>query len=165
MKFRNSAASLALAVVAVLGVAGPAAAGDQVPFHGRFEGDLTRTPIDQRFFLDEFDTAGNATRLGRFELLITATVDPVTRTATGTFEFVAANGDRLVADFVGRSQPTGTPGVILLTEVAVIDPDLSTGRFAGATGGFTSERLFDLVNFTTVGSFEGTISSRGARKR
>src|SRR4051812_31828381 len=45
MKYRSSAASLALAVVAVLGLAGPAAAQHQVPFHGVFEGDYTVTPI------------------------------------------------------------------------------------------------------------------------
>jgi hypothetical protein len=37
-----------------------------------------------------------------------------------------------------------------------------TGRFAGATGSFTTERLFDTVTLTTTGSFEGTISSPGA---
>jgi hypothetical protein len=32
-----------------------------------------------------------------------------------------------------------------------------TGRFAGATGSFICERLFDTIAGTTAGSFEGTI--------
>ena len=46
MKRYSSAASLALAVLAVLGLAGPAAAGEQVPFKGSLEGDVTITPLD-----------------------------------------------------------------------------------------------------------------------
>ena len=49
MKRHSSAASLALAVLAVLGLAGPAAAGDQVPFKGRLEGDVTVTPLAPPF--------------------------------------------------------------------------------------------------------------------
>src|SRR5881227_204832 len=41
MKRYSSAAGLALAVVAVLGLTGPAAAGDQVPFKGHLGGDVT----------------------------------------------------------------------------------------------------------------------------
>ena len=40
-----------------------------------------------------------------------------------------------------------------------------TGRFAGATGEFTVERLVDTATGETEGSFEGTISSPGAGKR
>ena len=39
-----------------------------------------------------------------------------------------------------------------------------TGRFAGATGSFTCERLYDTIEGTTTGSFEGTISTVGAGK-
>ena len=45
MKRYSSAAGLALAVVAVLGLAGPVAAGEQVPFKGSFEGVVTITPL------------------------------------------------------------------------------------------------------------------------
>ena len=90
-------------------------------------------------------------------------MNTTTRTATGTYEFTAANGDTLTADVVGRAMPTGTPGVLAIVEVATITG--GTGRFAGATGSFTVERLYDTVNLTTTGSFEGTISVSGAGKR
>src|SRR6266849_6035819 len=37
--------ALALAAFAVLGLAGPGAAGEDVPFKGRLEGDVTITPL------------------------------------------------------------------------------------------------------------------------
>jgi hypothetical protein len=87
-------------------------------------------------------------------------VNRATRTATGSYEFTAANGDTLTADFTGTATPTLIPGVLYIVEMAIIKG--GTGRFAGATGSFTCERLFDTVALTTVGSFEGTISSPGA---
>jgi hypothetical protein len=103
---------------------------------------------------------GNATHLGKFALAIPHRVNRVTRTAIGSYHFTAANGDTLSADFTGQSMPTPTLGVIAIVETATITG--GTGRFAGATGGFTSERLYDTLIGTTTGSFNGTISSLGA---
>jgi hypothetical protein len=158
----RTATRLTFALLALLALAGPAAAGEQVPFHGKIEGTLQRTPLDPPVVQDEFSVSGKASHLGRFDLLITAIVNTATRSASGTYEFVAANGDTVTATFVGASAPTATPGVILITETAVITG--GTGRFENATGSFVCQRLFDTVNFTTVGSFDGTISSPGANK-
>ena len=49
MKRYSSAASLALAGLAVLGLAGPVAAGEQVPFKGSLEGEVTVTPLTPPF--------------------------------------------------------------------------------------------------------------------
>ena len=83
-----------------------------------------------------------------------------TRTAIGTYEFTAANGDMLFAEFTGHATPTATPGVLYIEETATITG--GTGRFAGATGSFTTERWYDTIAGTTFGSFEGTISSPGS---
>jgi hypothetical protein len=162
MKHHKFAAGFALAGLIILGTAGPISAGEQVPFKGSAEGDLTRTPLEAPFVFDEFFMSGNSTQLGQFDLLIEATVNTATRTATGNYLFVAANGDMLTATFTGSSMPTATPGVILITEVATIDPGSGTGRFAGATGNFSCERLFDTARFITIGTINGTISSPGA---
>ena len=45
MKRYSSAASLALAVLVILGLTAPVAAGEQVPFKGSLEGDVTITPL------------------------------------------------------------------------------------------------------------------------
>ena len=149
------AASLTLAV-AVMGLAGPVAAGEQVPFRGRLEGDVTVTPLEPPYVQVDVDATGNATHLGRFALAIPHIVNRANMTATGSYQFVAANGDRLTADFTGQASLTETPGVLAIVETATITG--GTGRFAGATGGFICERLFDTVIGTTNGSFNGTIS-------
>jgi hypothetical protein len=154
---------LALVVVVVAGLAGPASAGEALPFKGSFEGlHVSRTPLAPPRFFDVFEVAGQATHLGQFELVIEAVADFGTRpvTGAGTMTFTAANGDVLVADFTGSSSLV-VPGLVLITEHAVIDPDCSTGRFAGATGTFTLQRLADAatgVTGVTEGSFDGTIS-------
>jgi len=83
-------------------------------------------------------------------------VNPATRTAIGSYEFTAANGDKVYAEFTGIATPTATPGVLYIEDTATITG--GTGRFAGATGSFTGERLYDTVAGTTIGFFEGTIS-------
>jgi hypothetical protein len=162
MKRYSFAASLALAVLAVLGLAGPAAAGEQVPFKGSLEGDVTIAPLTPPFVSVDVDAMGNATQLGEFTLDIPHVVNRANGTAVGSYEFTAANGDALFADFTGKSTPTATPGVLYIVEVATITG--GTGRFAGASGGFTCERFFDTNTDETFGSFEGTIS-RGKGKK
>jgi hypothetical protein len=157
MKRFSSAAGLALVLTSVLGLACPVAAGDQVPFKGRLEGDVTRV-IDPPRVLVDVDATGNATLLGRFTLDIPHVVNPAFGTAYGCYQFTAANGDTVYAEFTGLAMPTETPGVLYIVETATITG--GTGRFAGATGSFIAERWFDMVAGTTIGSFEGTISSR-----
>ena len=106
------------------------------------------------------EATGHATHLGLFTLDIPHVVNRANRTAIGTYEFTAANGDKVFADFTGLATPTATPGVLYIEEIGTITG--GTGRFAGATGTFTSERWFDTINLTTTGDFEGTISSPGA---
>ena len=62
-------------------------------------------------------------------------VNTMTRIATGTYEFTAANGDTLVATFTGQASLL-SPGVLSVLDTAAI-----------------------------TGSFEGTIFSSGASKR
>jgi hypothetical protein len=160
-KHLNSAANLALAVLTVLGLAAAAPATEEVPFKGSLDGDVTITGVPPILSV-LVDASGEATQLGEFTLTIPHTVDRTTRTATGSYHFTAANGDTLSADFTGHSTPTSTPGVLSIVETATITG--GTGRFAGATGSFVAERLFDTIAGTTTGSFNGTISSTGSGK-
>ena len=158
MRRYSCAASLALALLAVPGFTGPAAAQEQVPFLGSLDGAATVTgapPIVSVLVIAK----GNATQLGQFALAIPHMVDLRTMTATGSYQFTAANGDRLIATFKGQGKTTPTPGVIAIVETASITG--GTGRFTGATGGFTCQRLFNRVTGKTTGSFQGTISVPG----
>jgi hypothetical protein len=146
-----------------VGPAGELAAAVMLPFKGSLEGrHISRTPLDPPFVFDRFEAEGQATRLGRFELVIEATVNFAARpvTGAGTYTFTAANGDQLVAGHTGSSALV-RPGSVLITEHATIDPTRSTGRFAGAEGTFTVERLADAatgVGGLTLGTIEGMIS-------
>jgi len=157
MKRYSSAASLGLAVLAVLGIAG-AAAAQPAPFLGRLDGVATITGVPPIVSV-VVNATGNATQLGQFTLAIPHTVDLRTMTATGSYQFTAANGDRLIAIFKGQGKKTPTPGVIAIVETATITG--GTGRFTGATGGFICQRLFNRVTGRTTGSFQGTISLPG----
>jgi hypothetical protein len=140
-------------------LASPVAAGEQVPFKGRLEGAVTMTPLTPPFVSVLVNATGNATQLGQFTLEIPHVVNRATSTAVGTYHFAAANGDTLTADFTGQATPTATPGVLHIVETATITG--GTGRFAGATGSFVVERLYDRIAGTTTGSFVGTISTPG----
>src|SRR5438105_4685091 len=153
----------ALALVAVLGPGGPAVAADPVPFKGSLDGDVTVTPLAPPFLQVDVGATGKATQLGRFTLDVPHVVNAANGTAVGSYEFTAANGDKVYAEFTGQAMPTATPGVLYIVETATITG--GTGRFAGATGSFTSERLYDTLAGTTVRSFEGTISAPGNRKQ
>lgn len=162
MKRYSFAVGMLLAIAVPLGVAGSVLASEPLPFKGSMIGQhASRTFLDPPLVFDVFELMGQATHLGQFDLVIESTVDFGMRppTGEGTFTFVAANGDTLVADQSGFSALIA-PGLVLITEHAIIDPEKSTGRFAGATGAFTVERLADAatgVTGVTVGSFEGKI--------
>lgn len=132
-----------------------ARSGTELPFRGSLTTVTDAPPPNAHVTAD-----GTATHLGRFSATLTAVVDFATSTATGTFNFTAANGDELSGTFIGIEGVFIEPGVARLTEVATIER--GTGRFAGATGTFTMVR-FDIIDFATgkasgYGSFEGHIN-------
>ena len=134
-----------------------------MPFRGRLEAVSTVTPLTPPFVSINVEGSGHATQLGNVEVSIPHVTNRSNGTAVGSYEFTAANGDTLTADFISQATPTDVPGVISVAVTATITG--GTGRFAGATGSFVGERLADTVNGTITESFEGTISSRGASKR
>src|SRR5262249_54101718 len=130
MKRHSPAASLALAALVVLGLAGPADAGEQVPFKGRLEGVVTVTPLPP--FPPTFvsllrQAPSNATDLGLLRLDMPRLVALPTRAGVGSYVFTAANGDMVFADFTGQATPTEIPGVLSIVEIANITG--GTGRF------------------------------------
>jgi hypothetical protein len=134
----------------------PAEARNALPFRGRLEGTATSVPLTPPFIDTILVATGNASHLGRFTLTMREVVNLEAATSTQTFEFVAANGDTLTAAGTGTAAPGETPGVLAIVETGTITG--GTGRFAGATGSFTVERLLDTPTGATSGSFEGTIA-------
>jgi hypothetical protein len=150
-----AAMSVALALVGPAGAELLCPTGTQqgVPFHGTIQGVEADVVTFPTLSVDGSGT-GIATHLGRFAVSWLVTVDISTdpSPSTGTFEFIAANGDRLLTDILGEG--SGAP-IAHVTEWATITG--GTGRFAGATGEFTIRRVVDLSTGGTSGAFGGTI--------
>jgi hypothetical protein len=136
------------------------AAQYQVPFKGTMQGTDTDSDPTPSSIVVTTDGLGTATQLGQFSFTQRVTVDFARGTSAGTSHWEAANGDSFDTTIAGSGQPTGTPGEISITETHTITG--GTGRFAGAHGRFTVERVASAITFATSGSFEGTITSPGA---
>jgi hypothetical protein len=133
----------------------PAAAKEQVPFKGTFQGSDTVTPPAT------IATAatGTGTHLGQFSFSHVLTLN----TLTGSAHWVAANGDSIDTTSVVVSSVLG-PVVRTNTENHTITG--GTGRFSGAQGSFTVIRTHVLAasddgTHVTSGSYEGTMTSPG----
>lgn len=99
--------------------------------------------------------SGNASQLGRFTVSYAVEVNLVTIAGIGSAEFVAANGDSIYANGTGQATETGTPGVFDIVENYTITG--GTGRFAGASGTITLDRVVDTNTGATSGVISGTI--------
>jgi hypothetical protein len=141
-----SIARLTLALLALLALAGPAAAKGQkkqVPLRGQFDGIAAVTPLTPPFLAVNIEGGGHATQLGNFDVFIPNVTDFSNGTAVGTYLFTAANGETLTADFILHFDPAKAPGVASVVVTATITG--GTGRFAGATGSFVGDRIADTV--------------------
>jgi hypothetical protein len=147
----------AMILTAVLAV--PAAAQQQVPFKGTFQGKDAVNPAT-------IATSGTGigTLMGAFSL----TQETSLTTLTGPAHWVAANGDSIDSTFVASPDFSTHPlGYITVTEIHTITG--GTGRFAGAQGNFVLERTHIVAlsadgTHVTFGSFHGTITPPGAAK-
>ena len=140
----------------------PAAAQNRVPFKGSIQGQEIDTPQGgppPTTLIVDGSATGIASHVGQFSFSYQLTVNLANGTATGSAHLIAANGDSIFTTIAGSSEPTA-PGVVAITEINTITG--GTGRFAGAEGSFTVERLVNLVTGFTSGSFHGTITSPGA---
>lgn len=136
-----------------------AEAPKQVPFKGTLQGNDTDSNPSPTSIVVTTDGTGNGTHLGEFSFTQRVTVFFATGTSVGSSHWVAANGDSIDTTVAGSGHPTGTPGEISITDVHTVTG--GTGRFAGAQGSFTVERLASAVTFLTSGSFDGSITSPG----
>src|SRR6516165_11853105 len=155
-----SIAALILTAVPVV----PAAAQKQVPFKGSLQGQEIDTPQGgppPTTLNAVGSTTGIASHVGQFSFTYQLTVTLANGTATGSGHLIAANGDSLYTTITGSADLT-TPGLASITEIDTITG--GTGRFAGAQGSFTVERLVISATGFTSGSFHGTITSPGAAK-
>lgn len=144
----------------VLCFAGTVSAGDRVPIKASLAGTASVTPLDPPIVSVLLVATGQANQLGRFTLEAPHIVNQATFSATGIWVLTAANGDTLTAELAGTASMIEPPNIIAISETATVTG--GTGRFAGATGSFTVQRLFNRATGVTTGSFEGWISTPGS---
>ena len=129
----------AMLLTAALAVS--AAAQNQVPFKGSLQGqeiDIPQGGPPPTTLSVNGRATGIATHVGQFSFTYQLTVTLANGTATGSAHLIAANGDSIYTTIAGSSVPA-TPGFGSITEINTITG--GTGRFAGAQGSFTVERL------------------------
>ena len=145
------------AMILTAALAIPAAAQQQVPFKGTFQGkDAVNPPT--------ITTSG--TGIGTLMGVFSLTQETTLTTLSGSAHWVAANGDSIDStSLVSADFSTHSLGYITVTEIHTITG--GTGRFAGAQGNFVLERTHIVAlsadgTHVTFGSFHGTITPPGA---
>jgi hypothetical protein len=166
---------LPIAAIILTGALALAAAAEkQVPFKGVFQGQDAHDilPPGAPSVVIATTATGTGSHLGRFSLIREITGNLVNFSATGSAQWIGANGDRIYTTLTGQAELSDNPeGFLKVTEIHTITG--GTGRFMGAQGSFTVE-LFHKLEVGGVaggvethdifGSFHGTITSPGAAR-
>src|SRR6476620_11384937 len=153
---------LSMAALIVMATVAVPTAARQVPFKGAFSGQDTASHGPSATELLDTDATGTGTQLGQFSFTQVLTVNLANLTATGSARWIAANGDHIDTTVVSSAELSDVPDLLKVTEINTITG--GTGRFTGAQGSFTVERLHNMVTSATFGSFHGTIISPGAAR-
>jgi hypothetical protein len=153
-----SLAALILTVAVVI----PAAAQQLVPFKGTFQGSDTVTGATL-----VTGATGHGTHLGQSSFTQNVALNFTNLTDTGSGHWEAANGDIIYTTVVGSAGPSDNPDYLKITEIHTITG--GTGRFTGAQGSFTVDRMHRFAadsdgTHLTFGSFQGTITSPSAAR-
>jgi hypothetical protein len=153
----NSRISMRLAVAAMLTVLSTSAAFAQVrnlSVQGSFDGHGIGI-VQGGALQASAGGAGNASQIGRFTYLLNATVNPA-NTSTGVFLLAFNNGDVIHGSFTGVGWPPLPSGEGHIVENLTING--GTGRFEGATGSLTLDRIVDLSTLPAFESHSGTLT-------
>jgi hypothetical protein len=154
-KFLFSTISLLLLIVLASTALAALAAGPR-QFH--LKGSLTAIETQEVNFpiaLIDLTGTGNATHLGRYTVHLQAELNLLTLSGTGTGTLVAADGSTLFLEGSGQGTLMEDPMFVSIVETYTITG--GTGRFAGATGNVTIERVINRETKISSGTISGMI--------
>lgn len=97
--------------------------------------------------------SGNATQLGSFTISYQVEISLLDLSSVESAQFMGANGDSLRAEAVGQAVENRTPGMLNVIDIYKITS--GTGRFTGASGTFTLNRLVSVTTGAANSTFEG----------
>lgn len=123
----------------------------QLPFKGQISGP-TSAKIDFPAIVITATGTGVANHLGRFTSIGVNSGTLGQPTSSGTWDFVAANGDMLTSTVESTAEPLGPASVFVTTAGTITG---GTGRFAGATGAYTMTFTDVHDEATATGTFDG----------
>ena len=99
--------------------------------------------------------SGNATQLGQFTIRYQVEISLLDLSGVESAEFMGSNGDSLRAEAVGQATENQTPGMLNVVDIYKITG--GTGRYAGASGTITLNRLVSVTTGAASSTFEGYI--------
>ena len=153
--FGSTLTALLLVIVLASTVfAAPAAGERQLLLKGSLQTAETQQVVFPTIFVNGTGS-GNATQLGLYTISYHAQLNIPTLSSTVSATLVAADGSSLFGIGTVQGTPTARPGIVSIVETYIITG--GTGRFAGATGNFTVERVINRATLLTSGTISGTI--------
>lgn len=147
-------AVLLLIVLASTVFAAPTTSGQRLLLKGSLQTSETQQAIFPTLYVSAMGS-GHATQLGLFTISSQAQVNIPTLASSTSATLVAADGSSFFGVGMGQGTPTATPGIVSIVETYTIIG--GTGRFAGASGSFTVERVLNRATGVSTGTINGTI--------
>jgi hypothetical protein len=157
--------SLIAATFLTVALSGPAVNAGRVPFNGTWEAHEVTTPFSDPSlgFFTHGEGTLTSTALGPLAMYLANIVDLETLDGTldgiGRTRLIDANGDSIFDCGTGHAElVTPDPPVSHITETHIVTG--GTGRYAGARGSYTVDRMLDLSTLDSSGTFNGVIIVR-----
>ena len=126
----------------------------RLPFKGTIQSTETYVTVSPTMSVTATGS-GDATQLGAFRINYELEVNLLDLSGRGSAYFVGSNGDSLQAEAIGQTVPNRTPDMFNVVEIYTITG--GTGRFTGASGTITLNRLISITTGAAASSFEGYI--------
>jgi hypothetical protein len=123
-----------------------------------FKGSMQSSETYSKAFYTQFVTAngsGEATELGKFTAMYQMEANLQDMSVSESVSLTGTNGDSLQATAVGQAFEDRTPGMFKVIEIYTITG--GTGRFAGASGTLTMNRLLSMEAGIASSTFEGYV--------
>ena len=132
----------------------PAVKMTRLSFKGTIQSTETYVTISPMMSVSATGS-GDATQLGQFTVNYELEVSLLDLSGIGTMYFASTNGDSIQAKGIGQAVPNRTPDMFNVVEIYTITG--GTGRFSGASGTITLNRLLSITTGAAASTFEGYI--------
>ena len=126
----------------------------RLPFKGTIQSTETYVTVSPMMSVTA-SGSGDATQIGQFTINYELEVNLLDLSGTGSVYFAGINGDSIHADAIAQAVPNRTPDMFNVVEIYTITG--GTGRFTGASGTITLNRLISITTGAAVSNFEGYI--------